>query len=101
MQNLLGEITRLFFKILNDPDHFLIYDWISYVILSLFLFFIEIYINDIIHVTFFNYIGGSLGGSLSFTLLIRFYYISDDGYFGPMACSNMYFQLLKLSNAFL
>ena len=79
MQNFLGEITRSFFKILNDPDRFFIYDWISYVILSLVLCFIEIYINDIIHVTFFNYIGGSLGGSLSFTLFIRFYYISDDG----------------------
>ena len=75
MQDLLGEIARLFFKILNDLDHFLIYDWISHVILSLLLFFIEIYINDIIHVTFLNYIGGSLGASLSFTLLIRFYYL--------------------------
>ena len=78
MQSFLSEITLLFFKILNDTDHFFIYDWISYVILSLLLFFIEIYINDTIHVTFFNYIGGSLGGSLSFTLFIRFYYISDD-----------------------
>ena len=71
--------STILFKILNDPDHFLIYDRIIYVILSLLLFFIDIYINDIMHVTFFNYIGGSLGGSLSFTLLIRFYYISDDG----------------------
>ena len=57
---------------------FFIYNWISHFKLSLLLFFIEIYINDITH-TFLNYIGESLSESLTFTLFIRFYYISGDG----------------------
>ena len=77
MQKIISENTRLVFMISNDHNHYFIYNWISHFKLSLLLFFIEIYINDIIH-TFLNYIGESLGWSLTFALFIRFYYISDD-----------------------
>ena len=75
MQTIIGENTSLVLMISNDHNHYFIYNWISYFDLSLLLFFIKNYINDTIH-TFLNYIGESLGGSLTF---IRFYYTSDDG----------------------
>ena len=50
---------------------------INYIILNLLLSFVEIYIN-IIRANFFEYIGESFGGSHTFTLFIRSYYISDD-----------------------
>ena len=50
---------------------------INYIILNLLSFFVEIYIN-IIRANFFEYIGESFGGSYTFTLFIRSYYISDD-----------------------
>ena len=81
MRKIHGENTRLFSMILNYHSHFCIYDCFSYIILSLLLFFIEIYVNDIMSVFFlnFDYICESLGGSLKLTLFIRFFFISDDG----------------------
>ena len=67
---IIGENTCLVFMISNDHNHYFIHNWISHFKLSFFLFFIEIYINDMIH-TFLNYIGKSLGESLTFTLFIR------------------------------
>ena len=66
MQKNIGENTRLVFMISNDHNHYFIYNWIRYFKLSLLLFSIEIYINGIIH-TFLNYIGESLGESLTFS----------------------------------
>ena len=59
--------------------HVIIYNCISYVIPGLFLVSIEIYFIFTEHSTILDYISGSLGGSLTYTLFIRFYYISDDG----------------------
>ena len=75
----------------------IIFNSISYVILRLFLTSLEICFIFTERSTILDYISGSLGGSLTPTIFIRFYYISDDGYFGPMACSNRYFELLELS----
>ena len=58
------------------PNLYIIYICISYFILRLFLLVIEIYL---FYLKFLDYTGGSLGEILTFTLFIRFYYISDDG----------------------
>ena len=57
----------------------IIYNCISYFILRLFLISIEIYFIFTERSAILDYISGSLGGSLTSTLFIRFYYISDDG----------------------
>ena len=57
----------------------IIYNCISYVILRLFLISIEIYFIFTERSAILDYISGSLGGPLTSTLFIRFYYISDEG----------------------
>ena len=57
--------------------YIIIYICIGYVILRLFLISIEIVFTE--RSTILDYISGSLGGSLTSTLSIRFYYISHDG----------------------
>ena len=52
-----------------------IYNCVSYVILRLFLISIKTYFIFTELSTILDYISGSLGGSLTFTLFIRFYYI--------------------------
>ena len=49
MLKIIVENTRLVFMISNDHNHYFIYNWTSHFKLSLLLFFIEIYINDIVH----------------------------------------------------
>ena len=59
--------------------YFIIYNCISYIILRLFLISIEIYSISTKRSTILDYISGSLGGSVTSTLFMRFYYISHDG----------------------
>ena len=66
-----------FFILMRIITYYFIYNWINNIILNLLLSFVEIYIN-IICANFFEYIGESFGGSHTFTLFIRSYYISDD-----------------------
>ena len=56
----------------------IIYNCISYVILRLFSISVEIYFIFTKRSTILDYISGSVGGSPTSSLFIRFYYISDD-----------------------
>ena len=57
----------------------ILYNCISYVVLRLLLISIKVYFLFNERSTISDYMSGSLGGSLTSALFIRFYYISDEG----------------------